>query len=82
MSDEPDSLVLVYRSRMDAKLNLVIDAQNEHSQRLTHIEYQIAGIRRDQGSDAEGVAHVQARMDKFSERLARIERRLNLVDAG
>jgi len=40
----------------------------------------VLGLRREQTADAETVAHVQARMDRFGDRLDRIERRLDIVD--
>gem|GEM_PF-4976111 len=40
----------------------------------------VAGIRRDQGSDAEIVARQMVRTDRLAERLFRVERRLDLAE--
>jgi len=56
------------------------ETQEEHGQRLNRIEAAIAGVRRDQASDAENVAHHSMRIDRLSERLDKIERRLELSD--
>jgi len=48
--------------------------------RLSRIEEGLARTRRDIGSDAETVAHVQARMDRLGDRLDRIERRLDITE--
>ena len=79
MSD-PDNLVLVYLRRMDAKLDSVIETQADHGHRLSRVESQLAGLRRDQGSDAEAVALIQAQMDRLRDRLTRIERRLDIAE--
>lgn len=80
MSDEPENLVLVYLRRMDAKIDKVIDTQQEHGHRLSRVESQLAGLRRDQGSDAEAVAHLQAQMDRLRDELDRVKRRLDIVE--
>jgi hypothetical protein len=63
----------------------VLDNQHRQSDDIKEIltrqgrlEEGQARIRRDVGSDAETVAHVQAQMDRIRERLDRVERRLEL----
>jgi len=80
MPDEPENLTLVFLRRIDAAVQDVRQTLAEHGQRLNRIEVQIAGLRRDQGTDAEAVALLGARLDRFGERLGRIERRLDITD--
>ena len=49
-------------------------------ERLVSLERATVASRRDQANDAEHVAHVQAQMDRLAGRVARIERRLELVE--
>ncbi len=49
-------------------------------ERLVSLERATVASRRDQANDAEHVAHVQAQMDRLAGRLARIERRLDMVE--
>lgn len=81
MSDEPDNLVLVYLRRIDARLERMDDDIQDLKRRMTAVEdgiarlhHEIAGIRGD-------YAGLQLRMDRFDDRLARIERRLDLAEA-
>ena len=53
--------------------------QVETSRRLVAIELHIAGVRRDIVLDAEDATNAQERMDALAERVARIERRLELA---
>lgn len=80
MSDEPENLVLVYLRRLDAKLDRVLSDIAELKLRQTQTTQAVVSLRRDQASDAETMAHVQAQVDQLRERLERVERRLDLVD--
>lgn len=66
--------------KTDAKLDDVLKTQREVLLRLGRLEQGQGRIRRDQGSDAETVAHVQVQIDRMDERVDRIERRLGLID--
>ena len=44
MTTEPESLILVYLRRMDAKLDSIIETQQEHGHRLSRLESQLAGL--------------------------------------
>ena len=80
MSDEPENLVLVYLRRMDAKFDRLLDEVAEMKRRQNDTHSAILALRRDQVADSEAVAHVEARMDRFGERLERVERRLDIRD--
>jgi chromosome segregation ATPase len=80
MSAEPLNLVLEHLRAMRADLSEIRDAQREHGHRLYRMETDLTGLRRDQANDAEGVAHVNARLDRLREDVDRIRRRLDLQD--
>jgi hypothetical protein len=80
MTDDPENLVLRYLRRLDAKIDSLAETQRDHGGRLTRIEVALAGLRRDQASDAETLAYSSARSDRLSTRVDRIERRLDLAD--
>ncbi|MDR3516105.1 MAG: hypothetical protein P4M00_09825 [Azospirillaceae bacterium] len=80
MSDEPENLVLVYLRRMDAALDDLQRGQDEVLVHLNRLEEGQARNRRDQATDAETVAHLQAQLDRVRGQIARISRRLDLTD--
>ena len=53
----------------------------ETVQRVGALEIAVAGLRREVGSLAEADAHLSVRMDRFSDRLDRLERRLEIAKA-
>ena len=72
---------------LQAMVQRVLDKLADHdatfaevTARLTSIERHLAGVRRDAVLDAETTTNVQAQVDALRSRLARIERRLELVD--
>jgi septal ring factor EnvC (AmiA/AmiB activator) len=80
MADEPINLVLEHLRAIRADMQEVKHAQQDQGQRLIRMELALAGLRRDQASDAENVVFVSARVDKLSEEIDRIKRRLELID--
>jgi chromosome segregation ATPase len=54
----------------------------EIKSRLTAVELGLAAARREIAALAETDAHLSARVDRFSDRLGRIERRLDLIPAS
>jgi hypothetical protein len=68
MGDGPDSLVLRFRCRVDAKLDPVIDGLADIKVRLTNVGENLAALNR--------------RVDRIDLRVERIERRLNLMETG
>ena len=73
MSDEPDNLILVYLRRIDARLERM-------ESDLVDIKRRVTALEESQGRLHLDYAGVQLRMDRFEERLARIERRLDLAE--
>lgn len=79
MSDQPDNLILVYLRRIDEKLDRARDDLQDVTRRLTAVELGLASVRREVAVLAEADAHLGARIDKVTERLDRIDRRLDIV---
>jgi len=65
MVGEPDNLTLVYLRRLDEKMDRVIDDLGELKQRV--------------GACEAAIVRLQASHDRLTDRLERIERRLDLV---
>jgi predicted nucleic acid-binding Zn-ribbon protein len=74
MSDEPDNVVLHYLRRIDERTERLEGDMKDMKTRLTSVEEQVSLLRSD-------VVHVQHRLDKVEDRLGRIEKRLDLIDA-
>jgi chromosome condensin MukBEF ATPase and DNA-binding subunit MukB len=66
MVEDPDNLVLVYRRRIDQKIDRLSEDVSDLKIRLTNVEEGMAGINR--------------RLDRAESRLDRIERRIDLVE--
>ena len=64
---DPESVVLAHLSRIDEKVDRLLDDVRDLKFRVTSVQENLAGAHR--------------RMDRFGARLDRIERRLDLVDA-
>lgn len=78
---DPDNLVLEHLRYIRAAVDeLRIDAR-EVKGRLTALEQGLAAVRRDLGFSAETDARIQGQLDRLSDRVERIERRLDLSDA-
>jgi phage shock protein A len=77
MSGEPDSFILVYLRRFDAKIDDLRADMAEVKQRLTTLEVQIASLS---SMETSHCAQVMQRLDRHDTRLDRIERRLDLID--
>lgn len=80
MSDEPENIVLVYLRRMDANIQELRGDMRDIKTRLVLIEGELGRLVRDRGEDMESRAHLQARVDRLTERLSKIERRLDITD--
>jgi len=81
MTDEPTNLVLEHLRAIRASQARVEQTLAEHGERLTAIELAMAGMRREHAVDAEAGALLGVRVDRISDRVARLERRLELADA-
>lgn len=80
MSDDVNNLVLEHLRAIRADLRDMRDTMQEQGHRLSRIEIGLAGLRRDQGSDAAGVAEMGLRIDRLVQQVRRIEHRLDLAD--
>ena len=80
MSDNPNVLDYLRASfsRLHARLDDIAQWQAETSKRLAAIERHLAGVRRDAVLDAETTVNIQDQVDTLKERLALIERRLEI----
>ena len=67
MSEDADSLVLRHLHRIDIKVDRLIDDMRDIKHRMTTVEKSVAGQSR--------------RLDRVEDRLDRIERQFDFVDA-
>lgn len=67
MTDEPDNIVLRMLRKIDEKLDLLVADVADIKTRTTNTEEALAGVNR--------------RLDRLEQRVQRIEKRLDLVDA-
>lgn len=67
MSEQPDNLVLVYLRRIDEKVDRLSDDMRELRARMGAVE--------------QGLAQLNGRVDRLTDRVERIERRLELNPA-
>jgi len=74
MVDEPDSIVLAYLRRMDAKLDNLVEDMRDVKRRITSLEAQVANLHGD-------FAGQSSRMDRLEVRMERMEQRLDLLPA-
>ena len=63
---EPDNLVLVYRRRIDEKVDRLVADNHDIKARLASVEENLAGVHR--------------QIDRLELRVERIEKRLDLAD--
>jgi septal ring factor EnvC (AmiA/AmiB activator) len=85
MADQPDNLVLEHLRAIREDLNQVRAEQREQRTRLgsierllTHSEHEFAELRAETSAIRSDIG---GRLDRVTDRLERIERRLNLADA-
>ncbi|HZX86244.1 MAG TPA: hypothetical protein VFF19_21915 [Reyranella sp.] len=81
MVDSPENLVLTQRSAIRADISDVQGSLGELKRRLTNLESGQASIIQHLGNLASADAQQQLTTDGLTERLVRIERRLELRDA-
>lgn len=80
MTDNVENLMLEHLKRFQGTLESIQRDIRELKVRQSETHNGVLALRRDQITDAEVTAHVQAQMDRFNDRLDRIERRLELND--
>ncbi|MDO5625553.1 MAG: hypothetical protein Q4G71_12805 [Pseudomonadota bacterium] len=76
--DNVENLLLEHLKRFQASQDRIEKKLDEHTARLGRIEVSLAGVRRDLAHGEEGAAEKSVRMDTLSERIDRIERRLEI----
>ena len=77
---EPDSLILELLKKIQAELSASRERDREVIHRLGNVEISVATLRRELGHCEESIAGINVRMDRMSDRIERIERRLELTD--
>ena len=80
MADNVENLMLEHLKKFQATLDSMQRDIRELKVRQSETHTAVLGLRRDQLNDAEVTAHVQTQMDRFGDRLDRVERRLELND--
>ncbi len=81
MSDDgPDNLVLRFLRGIDTKVDALRDDNRDIKQRLSAVESGLNAVRRDMIALSEADAREQASIDRFADRIERIENRLSLRD--
>ena len=81
MSDDgPDNLVLRFLRGIDTKVDALRDDNRDIKQRLSAVESGLTAVRRDMIALSEADAREQASIDRFADRIERIENRLSLRD--
>ncbi len=78
MTENVENLLLEHMKRFQATLDSVQRDIRELKIRQSETHTAVLALRRDQVTDAEAAAHLQAQIDRFGDRLDRIERRLDL----
>ena len=82
MSDRVENQVLEQLRLMRSELASIKDDTREIKTRLTVVESGIASLRRDNGDFATTQAAQHLSYDRLSERVERIERRLDIAGAS
>ncbi|WP_375398394.1 hypothetical protein [uncultured Sphingomonas sp.] len=80
MADNVENLMLEHLKKFQATLDSMQYDIRELKLRQSETHTAVLGLRRDLVSDAEVTAHMQSQIDRFADRLDRIERRLDLTN--
>ena len=78
MSDAPENLTLVFLRRLDAKIDRLAEDIREVKQRLTGLEIGVGNLA---ATELSHYAMTAERVDRLSQRIERIETRLDLREA-
>jgi septal ring factor EnvC (AmiA/AmiB activator) len=82
MTESIENLVLEQLRALRTDIASVKDDTREIKTRLAVLESGVASLRRDSGDFATSIAAQHLSYDRLSERIERIERRLDLADAS
>lgn len=80
MSTDADNLVLQHLRAIRADITDIREGQREILARVSNLEATVAGMRRDLANSYADIVTMNARLDRLSDRIGRIERRLQLSD--
>ena len=80
MADNIQNLMLEHLKRFQATLDSMQHDIREVKVRQSETHTAVLALRRDQLNGAEVTAHMQTQLDRFGDRLDRIERRLDLAN--
>lgn len=80
MSEKIDNLILEHLKTIQSELSDLREQNRDILKRLTHLETMVARMGRDLAEMAAERVEDRHTMDRLRERVARIERRLELVD--
>ena len=80
MTDNVENLMLEHLKRFQVTLESMQQDIRELKVRQSETHSAVLALRRDQLGDAETTAHMQSQIDRFHDRLDRIERRLDLTN--
>ena len=78
MTDVPENLTLLYLRRLDSKVNQILATQGDHGRRLTALKVAVGNLA---STEMSHYANTAMRIDQMSDRIDRIERRLDLKEA-
>lgn len=78
MSENVENLILEHLRGMRASQERMEHELREIKNRITSVEAGVAGIRRDAAHDNDKIVQQQIGLDQLSERIERIEKRLEL----
>ncbi|MBP1805724.1 hypothetical protein [Rubellimicrobium aerolatum] len=81
MTEEPFNLVLEHLKRIQSKLDVLSLDMGELKLRMTEVEGRLGEHTRLFGHLEVGMSALNGRIDRLDERVARIERRLDLIEA-
>jgi hypothetical protein len=81
MADGAENLVLAHLRALREDVGLLREGVQELTGRVSAVENGVAGIRHDIANLTEQTAMLNAGMDRFDQRLARVGRRLELIPA-
>lgn len=81
MVAEPHDLMMEMLKRLHGRLDSIQGDMTDIKTRLTSMDTGQALMRQEMAQQSVLIAALNARMDRFDERVARIERRLDLIDA-
>ena len=81
MTQDTENLILSWMRKLDAKFDAMNVDLQDIKLRQSEVTTSIAGLRRDQASDAGVSAHLQIQIDRLHGQVARINRRLDIAEA-